>query len=295
MDLVMKVPRIPQPGQTVPGGVFSQSAGGKGFNQALAAARAGGDVSFISCLGTDNFAEDIMARLEENNVDTINVFQVSGVYTGTAIITVDDQGENSISIAPGANYHLNERHIVKASPALQEARVILLQGELHPDILRYVLQWTSKEKKKVMLNLAPAQPLEKEYLNRLALLVINEVEASELLGQQVIGPDQSKKAAETLAHISRGGVIISMGENGSYLVKGDLKETVPAFQVKTVDITGAGDVYCGSLAAALVEGMSVLEAMRFATAAAAISVTRLGAQPSIPFRHEIERFLASRN
>lgn len=294
MDLVMKVPRIPGPGQTIADGVFSQSAGGKGVNQALAAARAGGDVSFIGCLGADNFAENIMEVLEKNNVDTTNVFQVSGVYTGTAIITVDDDGENSISVAPGANYFLNDRHIAKASPALLEARIILLQGELHPAILRHVLQWASNENKEVMLNLAPAQPLEKEYLNQLALLVINEVEASVLLGQQIKGPSRSKRAAETLAELTKGGVIISMGENGSYLVRDDLKETVPAFRVKAVDITGAGDVYCGSLAAALVEGMSVLEAIRFATAAAAISVSRLGAQPSIPFRREIEEFLTFR-
>jgi len=291
IDLIMQVPSFPKPGETVAGGVFTQTFGGKGANQAVAAARAGGEVVFISCLGTDSFAENFMARFEEDNIDTSNIFQESGVSTGTAMITVDEDGENCISVAPGANYKLNERHIIKAQPVLKEARVILLQGELHPDMLRYILNWAFKEKKKVLLNLAPAQPLEKEFLKHLAILVVNESEAGTLVGRPVKGIEQAQAAAEELATYTDGGVIVSFGKNGSYLVKDDLKQIVPAFKVKAIDTTGAGDVYCGSLASALVEGMEPLEAMRFASAAAAISVTRLGAQPSIPSRDEIDQFL----
>ncbi len=295
IDLIMQVPHFPQPGETVAGGVFTQTFGGKGANQAVAAARAGGDVIFISCLGSDRFAEAFMERFDEDNIDTLNVFQDPSVSTGTAMIMVDEDGENCISVAPGANYRLNQRHITKAQPALKEARVILLQGELHPDMLRYILKWAFEEEKKVLLNLAPAQPLEKEYLKHLAILVVNESEAGALVGRPVKGTEQAQQAAEELATFTDGGVIISLGENGSYLVKDDLKQIIPAFKVKALDTTGAGDVYCGTLATALVEGIPPLEAIRFASAAAAISVTRLGAQPSIPNRAEIEEFLSNRN
>ncbi len=291
IDLIMQVPSFPKPGETVAGGVFTQSFGGKGANQAVAAARAGGDVVFISCLGTDHFAEDFMARFEEDGIDTTAVFQEPGVSTGTAMITVDENGENCISVAPGANYKLNKRHITKAQPVLKDARIILLQGELHPDMLRYILNWAFEEEKKVLLNLAPAQHLEIEYLKRLAILVVNESEAGKLVGRSVKGMDQAKQAAEELAAMTDGGVIVSLGENGSYLVTDDLRQIVPAFKVKAIDTTGAGDVYCGALAAALVEGMEPKDAIRFASAAAAISVTRLGAQPSVPSRQEIDEML----
>ena len=291
IDLIMQLPHFPKPGETVPGGIFTQTFGGKGANQAVAAARAGGDVLFVSCLGTDNFAEAFMHRLEDDNIDTTNVYQESGVSTGTAMIMVDDSGENCIGVAPGANYRLNERHMLKSKPALKEARVILLQGELHPDMLRHVLKWTKEEEKRVLLNMAPAQHLEEEYLNGVQLLLVNESEAGILVKRPVNGIDEAKAAADELAEHVGGGVIVSLGENGSYLVSKEVTEMVPAFKVQAVDTTAAGDVYCGTLATALVEGMSPLEAIRFASAAAAMSVTRLGAQPSIPYRQEIEEFL----
>ena len=291
IDLIMQVPRFPRPGETIAGGVFSQTFGGKGANQAVAAARAGGDVMFVSCLGTDGFAEDFMERFEDDNIDTTNVFQESGVSTGTAMIMVDANGENLISVAPGANYRLNDRHLTKSQPALLESRVILLQGELHPNMLRSVLNWASDAEKKVLLNMAPAQHLEDEYLKDVSLLLVNESEAGILVNRPVTGVDEAKRAAEELAELTTGGVIVSLGEAGSYIVTKDLQEVVPAFKVKAVDTTGAGDVYCGTLATGLVEGMEPIEAIRFASAAAAVSVTRLGAQPSIPTREEIEQFL----
>jgi ribokinase len=294
IDLIMQVPRFPQPGETVADGVFTQTFGGKGANQAVAAARAGGDVVFVSCLGTDNFAEQFMERLEDYNIDTSNIFQEPGVSTGTAMIMVDEQGENCIAVAPGANYCLTERQLNKAQPALMEARVILLQGELHPDMLKLILKRCFEAEKKVLLNMAPAQHLEEEYLKDVALLLVNESEAGILVDRPVKGVEQAMQAAEELAELTNGGVIVSLGENGSYIVTKDIKEIVPAFKVKAVDTTAAGDVYCGTLATALVEGIDPLEAVRFASAAAAISVTRLGAQPSIPTRVEIEEFLSSR-
>jgi ribokinase len=246
---------------------------------------------FVSCLGTDGFAEDFMERFDDDNIDTTNVFQESGVSTGTAMIMVDENGENLISVAPGANYRLTDRHLTKSQPALLESRVILLQGELHPNMLRSVLNWAFEAEKKVLLNMAPAQHLEDEYLKDVSLLLVNESEAGILVNRPVSGVDEAKRAAEELAELTTGGVIVSLGEAGSYIVTKDLREVVPAFKVKAVDTTGAGDVYCGTLATGLVEGMEPIEAIRFASAAAAISVTRLGAQPSIPTREEIEQFL----
>ncbi len=291
IDLIMQVPRFPKPGETISGGEFTQTFGGKGANQAVAAARAGGEVSFVSCLGNDQFAESFMERFEEDNIDTLNVFQEGGVSTGVAMILVDQEGENCISVAPGANYQLTERHIKKAQLMLMEARIILLQGELHPDMLRYLLNWGKMEEKTIMLNLAPAQPLEKEYVEDLAYLVVNQTEASSLLAKPVDTIDQIKSAAEELGAMVKGGVIISLGVNGSYVIKDEVRELVPAFKVKAVDSTAAGDVYCGSLATALVEGQSLVDAVKFASAAAAIAVTRLGAQISVPTRVEIEELL----
>jgi len=295
IDLIMQVPRFPVPGETVPDGVFTQTFGGKGANQAVAAARAGGEVLFVGCLGVDRFAEEFMERFAEDGIDTTAVFQEPGISTGTAIIMVNQEGENLISVAPGANYRLNERHIAKAARKLSEAGVILLQGELHPDMLRHILKWTSENDKKVLLNMAPAQHLEEEYLKDVNLLLVNEIEAGILVKREIHGIDEIKQVAEELAISVRGGVIISLGANGSYVVTKDLRQLVPAYKVKAVDTTAAGDVYCGTLATALVEGMEPLDAVRFASAAAAISVTRHGTQPSIPFRSEIEHFLASHN
>lgn len=295
VDLIMQVPKFPRAGETVSGGIFTQTLGGKGANQAVAAAIVGGNVSFVSCLGTDRFAELFMEQFENYGIDTNSVFQESGVATGTAIILVDQSGENSIALAPGANFRLSERHIKKAQKAMKEADVILLQGELHPKILRYILKWTASHGKQVLLNLAPAQHLEKEYMQDVACLVVNEVEAQTLLNRNVQSLEEVQAAAEELSTWIKGGVIISLGERGSYVITDEIKELVPAHQVKVVDTTAAGDVFCGSLATALVEGKTVYDAIRFASAAAAVAVTRLGAQASVPTREEIEEMLAEQS
>ncbi len=291
IDLIMQVNRFPQPGETIGGAEFTQTFGGKGANQAVAAARSGGEVSVVACLGTDRFAESFMERFEADGIDTMNVFQEGGVSTGVAVILVDQEGENCISVAPGANYRLSERHIQKAQLMLKEARVILLQGELHPNMLRYILGWCAVEEKKVLLNLAPAQTLELKYLQDVSLLVLNETEAEALLDRKIQGIEEVKQAAHELNELVKGGVIISLGEKGSFVLNEQVAELVPAYKVKAVDTTAAGDTYCGALATALVEGQDLVEAVKFASAAAAIAVTRLGAQISVPSRQEIEEML----
>jgi len=245
----------------------------------------------VACLGTDRFAESFMERFEEDGIDTMNVFQEGGVSTGVAVILVDQEGENCISVAPGANYRLSERHIQKAQLMLKEARVILLQGELHPNMLRFILRWCAIEEKRVLLNLAPAQPLEAEYIKDVSLLVVNETEAEALLKRKIEGIDEVKQAAHELNGMVKGAVIISLGEKGSFVLSEDTEQLVPAFKVKAVDTTAAGDTYCGALATALVEGQELVPAVQFASAAAAIAVTRLGAQISVPSREEIAQML----
>ena len=291
MDLIMQVDRLPRPGETVTGGVFSRAFGGKGANQAVGAARAGGRVQFVSCLGADTFAADMLANFQRDGIDTRFVFQEKEAATGTALITVDRQGENCITVAPGANHRLLPRHIDEAEAAIRSAELVVLQCELHPDTLNYAIDRAAALGKKILLNLAPAQPLADQYLRKLHLLVVNETEAAMLTGLSVNSVEEATTAAEQLRTKVNGGVIVTLGTRGSYVAVDNMRELIPAFKVKAVDTTAAGDVYCGSLATALVEGQSIAQAVRFASAAAAIAVTRLGAQPSAPVRREIDAFL----
>lgn len=291
MDLIMQVARLPRPGETVTGGVFSRAFGGKGANQAVGAARAGGTVGFISCLGDDAFAADMLANFQRDGIDTRFVFQEENIATGTALITVDSQGENCITVAPGANHRLLPRHLDQSEDTLRRADLIVLQCEIHPDTLNYAIDKAAALGKRILLNLAPAQPLADEYLRKLHLLVVNETEAAMLSGRPVDSLEDAQKAAESLLPKVGDGVIVTLGTQGSYVAVENMRELIPAFKVKAVDTTAAGDVYCGSLATALVEGQSIAQAVRFASAAAALAVTRLGAQPSAPTRAEIEEFM----
>lgn len=291
VDLIMQVPRIPRPGETISGGVFTQTYGGKGANQAVGAARSGGRVKFISCLGADGFAPDFIQNFQQAGIDTQHVYQVEQAATGTALITIDAQGENCIAVAPGANHLLTLSHLTQAREAMQTAAMMVLQCELHPATLRQAIDMGAEMGIPILLNLAPAQALEDSYLAKLRWLVVNESEAAMLTQLPVESPQEVELAAENLLEKGAKGVIITLGAKGSYVAEGPSRLRVPAFQVKAVDTTAAGDVYCGSLATALVEGQSSNEAVKFASAAAAIAVTRLGAQPSAPYRSEIDQFL----
>ncbi|MEM7367752.1 MAG: ribokinase [Bacteroidota bacterium] len=291
VDLIMQLPRLPRPGETISGGVFTQTYGGKGANQAVGAARSGGQVTFVSCLGADGFAPDFIQNFQQDSIRTEYVFQIPEAATGTALIMIDAKGENCISVAPGANHLLTRSHLRQAKEAIEQAAVILLQCELHPATLRQVIELGDELNKPILLNLAPAQALEDDYLSKLHWLIVNESEAAMLTQMSVENMKDVQAAADLLIKKVGGGVIITLGAKGSYIVEKTHRQLVPAFSVNAVDTTAAGDVYCGSLATALVEGKSTQEAVRFASAAAAIAVTRLGAQASAPTRAEIDQFL----
>jgi ribokinase len=292
IDLIMKMGRLPRVGETVTDATFVQAFGGKGANQAVGAARAGGDVVFVGCVGDDAYGGQAIENLNRDGIDTRFVFRESAVASGTALIMVGGEGHNYLAVAPGANYRLAPVHVDRAREAIERAAVVVTQCEIRPEALRHAIDLAARLGRPVMLNLAPARPVEGETLAKLAYLAVNETEAEFLTGLEVSTEAEVEAAAAALLRKGPRTVILTLGARGAYVATEDLRATVPAFRVEAVDTTAAGDVHCGALAVALVEGQPLLEAVRFANAAAALSVTKLGAQPSAPRRAEIDTLLA---
>lgn len=290
IDLIMQVEHLPRPGETVTQGIFSQVLGGKGANQAVAAARAGGAVALIASVGNDSFAEDMLKSFQKDGIDTQYTVKNPKIPTGTALITIDKQGENCISVAPGANHALDSSHIRSAKSLLAAADLIVLQCELHPDTLAFAIDYCASLGKKILLNLAPAIPVDDSLLAKLHMLIVNETEAEFLLKQSLEDFGGPQQAAQALRNRTNG-VIITLGTKGSYVSTVEFEGHVEAYEVDALDTTAAGDTYCGNLATALSSGIQMEEAVKRASAAAAISVTRLGAQSSVPFHQDIEDFL----
>jgi len=289
-DLIARVPRLPRPGETVLGGEFTTAAGGKGANQAVAAARAGGRVSFIGCVGRDQFGGQAVAALKRAGVN-LRHLRRRHAASGVALICVGADGQNSIAVAPGANAQLLPADLVRARTAFQDASILLLQLETPLATVTAAIRQAAQWGLPVILNPAPAQPLRDELLRRVTLLTPNETEAEQLTGVKVANEAGARRAARALHRRGVKAVLITLGVRGALLSDGSTLELLPAFRVRVVDTTAAGDIFNGALAVGLAEGMSLPAAARFASAAAAISVTRLGAQPAVPTRREIERFL----
>jgi ribokinase len=294
VDFLIRSDKLPSQGETVTGGVFMQNFGGKGANQAVGAARAGADVTFITCLGEDLYADELLRSFKTDGIDTKYVFRSKESPTGSALILLDKMGNNCISVAPGSNYRLLPEHIDMALDAFLEAEMIIMQMELAPETTYHVFELAKKHHKRVLFNLAPAMPFNKEVLKQVYAFVVNEVEASMVTGLRVETDDEIRLAGSALLALGPQVAVITLGSNGSFIAAAKHRQYVPAYKVKAVDTTAAGDVYCGSLAVALVEGKMLTDAVRFAAAAAAISVTRLGAQPSAPLRAEIEDFVSGK-
>lgn len=291
VDLIMKMPRLPQRGETITDAVFMQTFGGKGANQAVAAARAGGRVSFVNCVGDDRYGAAIRANLQGAGVDVPYVFTAPDQSSGTALVMIGEGGDNYLAVAPGANYCLTRAHIEQVQPLLDEAALVMLQCEIVPDCLEYVIACAAERHRPIMLNLAPARTLPDGCLQALTYLIVNESEAEFLCGFAVDSLARARDAALALRTQGPQVVVITLGAQGACVADRSAVTHVPAFAVQAVDATAAGDTFCGALAAALVAGQPLARATTFANAAAAISVTRLGAQPSIPARPDIEQFL----
>ena len=294
VDLLMKMGHLPERGETVTDADFMQVYGGKGANQAVAAACAGGNVSFVNCVGEDAYTPQMVQNFKEDGIDTRFVFRESGIASGHALIMIDENGMNYLSVAPGANYRLTPAKIDESMPAIDEAAIIVMQYEIPEETIKYVIDLANEKNIPVLWNVAPARAFDFSYIPKVNMLVLNEVEAGFLAERPVKNHTDAKKAAEILIAKGVEKVIITLGEQGAFVVTKDEKLNVPSYKVDAVDTTAAGDTFCGSFAVAIVEGKSLKDSLRFANAAAAISVTRMGAQPSAPGRKEIEIFLSAK-
>jgi ribokinase len=291
VDLLMKMDHLPEKGETVTDSEFFQVYGGKGANQAVAAARADGNVAFVNCVGEDAYTPQMVQNYKDDGIDTRFVFKEKGIASGHALIMIGGEGMNYLSVAPGANYKLTPQKIDEALPVLDEAAMIVMQYEIPEETIKYVIDLANRKNIPVLWNCAPARAFDSSYIPKINILVLNEVEAGFLAGVPVENETDAEKAAQKLVDSGVEKVIITLGSKGAFVVTKTEKVSVPAFKVEAVDTTAAGDTFCGAFAVALVEGKSLKEALQFASAAAAISVTRIGAQPSAPTRMEIEAFL----
>jgi ribokinase len=292
-DMIIKVQDIPRPGQTVIGGRFSTAAGGKGANQAVAAARAGGNVAFIARIGDDAFGRQAIEGFRADHIDVDHVVVDPDSPSGVASIFVDAKGQNCIAVASGANANLSPEDIHRAADVIVSADILIMQLETPVETVRTAALLARDNGVTVILNPAPAQPLDDELLRCVSVITPNESEAELLTGIRIGSPEAARKSANLLKARGVETVIITMGDKGALLTRNDVRELVPAFAVDAVDATAAGDVFNGALAVAIAEGKPLTQAVRFANAAAALSVTKLGAQPSAPARPAIERFLES--
>jgi ribokinase len=290
-DMIVKLSRLPKPGETIGNGAFATAAGGKGANQAVAAARAGADVGLVARVGGDSFGEQAITGFVGDGIDVGYVTRDPAAASGVALIFVDERGENSIAVAPGANAGLTPKDVAAAEELIAAADVVVMQLETPLETVERAATLAREHGARVILNPAPAQPLSDEILGNVSILTPNESEAELLTGIQVEDDAGAKEAARALVARGVDTVILTLGPRGAFVFESESGELVPGFEVDAVDTTAAGDVFNGSLAVGLAEGMSLAGAVRFANAAAALSVTKLGAQPSAPTRAEIEAFL----
>jgi ribokinase len=286
-DMVIQSPKLPLPGETILGGQFFMFPGGKGANQAVAATRLGGSVTFIARIGDDIFGKQAVAQFQKEGIQTRFVSTDPEQPSGVALIMVDNRGENSIAVAPGANALLSEADIDRASSELIAAKVGLLQLEIPLETVVYTINRLYNAGTKVILNPAPARPLPAEIYPNIYLITPNETEAELLTGIHVRDITTADQAAQILRKKGVGQVVLTLGAKGAYVCSEEFTGMVAAPLVEAVDTTAAGDVFNGALAVAIAEEMDLKEAVEFACRAAAISVTRMGAQASAPYLHEL--------
>jgi ribokinase len=286
-DMVVKTDHLPVPGETILGGTFLMNAGGKGANQAVAAARLGGNVIFIAKTGNDIFGEQAVQLFNEEGIDTSYMIADPENPSGVALITVDANGENCIVVASGANAALKPSDLQKAEQVIKNAALILMQLEIPIETVEYVTSMAAENNVKVVLNPAPACLLADDLLSQVSIITPNETEAGMLSGIKVTDKKSAKKAALVLAARGIETVIITMGAQGAFMLQDGAGYFFPAPVCEAVDTTAAGDVFNGALAVAIADGKSLLEAVPFAIRAASLSVCKMGAQASAPYRDEI--------
>jgi ribokinase len=291
-DLMARTPQLPAAGETILGDLFRMGPGGKGSNQAIAIARLGITARFVGCLGTDVFGDLAQSALSDEGVDTSFVKRTTDFHTGAALIVVNEvSGENWIIVVPGANDHLLPEDICAAPGCLEEASVLLLQLEIPLPTVERAAQLGGEKGLRVILNPAPAQPLPGSLLARVDILTPNETELERLTNRRARTLVEVEAAARALLLQGPGAVVVTLGANGALCVTAEEVRHFPGYTVETVDTTGAGDSFSGALAAALAAGSHLEDAIKFANAAAALSVTRVGTAPAMPTLAEVRAFL----
>jgi len=298
MDLVFRTPRMPGVGETVSGHEFIQIAGGKGANQAVAASRQGANVSFIGCVGDDANGRKSLEGLTMDGIDCAAVSTIPHCATGVAGIFVDDLGRNSIVIAPGANARLSTAHIDAAQETIRKAQLLICQCEIPLSTIEAAITIAHKHGVKVVFNPAPAMALPDHLFHQVSYLILNETEATQISGVSVTDIDSAMAAARQLIGRGVGCVLLTMGEQGVCVAQqGQFQhqfQHLPGIPVDVVDTTAAGDTFVGAFATAIGSGMHAIDAATHAQYCAALAVTQLGAQSSIPHQHEVNQFKAHR-
>jgi ribokinase len=295
IDLTFRTARLPKPGETLRGHAFQIGYGGKGANQAVMAARLGAQVTLIGRVGNDFFGDGMLRSLTEQGIDIRYLQRDEKEPSGTAAIVVDDEAHNCILVVPGANGTLSSQDVREGEPAIHQARVLLAQLEVHIETVLEAFRLARDAGVQTILNPAPAAPLPDELLHLTDICVPNETELELLTGQAAGMLDQAEAAAREIVRRGPPTVLVTLGARGVLMVTAQAVEHIPAFPVQAVDPTGAGDAFIGALAVFLAEDRTLAEAVRWASAAAALSVTRLGAQASFPARDEVEAlFLGER-
>ena len=297
MDLVVKLPTIPKPGETLLGGVFNTYPGGKGANQAVAAARMGANVYMVGAVGKDSFGNELLQRLDAENIDRRFVRSDQEISTGVALIQVDGSGNNSIAVAQGANFCLKNIDIEKAFDSIGNFDALIMPLETPIAQVYRSAELASKVGAKVLLNPAPAQLLDKNLLQFIDVLIPNEFEVGILTGNLANSIEVNfPSCAKEILSLGVVNLLVTLGNRGSTLFNERWPDgkNIPAFEVQAIDTTAAGDCFVGAFTVGILEGKSMIEAAEFASAAAAISVGRVGAQPSLPYRNEVDIFLKNR-
>ncbi|QIM62007.1 ribokinase [Pasteurellaceae bacterium Orientalotternb1] len=293
VDHVIRVPYFPKAGETLTGYGYQIAYGGKGANQAVAAARLGADVAFIGTIGDDQIGQAMKSAFEQDGINTTVIEAIPHQSTGLAMIQVSDQGENSIVISAGANADLTPALVEKHRTAIEQADTLLMQLESPLDTVEFAARLAKQTGTKVVLNPAPAQPLPPSLLSLVDIITPNETEAEILTGVKITDELTANQAAQHFHQLGIETVLITLGSKGVYASQNGVGEIIAGFCVQAVDTTAAGDTFNAGVVTGLLEGKTLADAIRFAHAAAALSVTRIGAQTAIPTRQEVDGFLAS--
>jgi len=293
MDLTAYVPRLPKAGETILGNSYATVPGGKGSNQAVACARLGAETIMVGRIGNDSFGSEILERASAENVDMSKVFTDPDSGTGLAVISVNQNAENSIIVISGANMNMSGEDVNRAVESLADVSIVLLQMEVSAEANYGVIRAAKEKNIRVVFDPAPASPLPNEIYPMLDFITPNEIETEQLIGIKPSNQNEAEHAAEKLRSKGVKTVVIKMGSQGSYIEGPGIKMMVPVFKVKAVDTVACGDAFNAGLAVALSEGKDIVDAVRWGAAAGAVAATKKGALTSMPYRDELEKLILS--